>query len=72
MIKKCKNPGCNKIIPSTKTDTLGRLNTRTSDYCSDYCRNKYLTTVTHPDYFKKYYKENKERYGKRKESCTGL
>jgi hypothetical protein len=62
MIKKCKNPGCNKLIPSIKIDTLGRINSRTSNYCSDYCRNKYLTTITHPNYFKEYYQNNKEKY----------
>jgi hypothetical protein len=60
--KKCKC--CNKQIPKIKIDTLGRKTTKTSDYCSNrgYCRNKYLTTVTHPHYFKRYYQENKERY----------
>jgi hypothetical protein len=64
--KKCKC--CNKQIPKIKIDTLGRKTTKTSDYCNNYCRNKYLTTVTHPAYFKRYYQDNKDKYGKPKKS----
>ena len=67
-IKKCKY--CNAPIPKVKIDTKGRKNTRTSDYCNNkgYCRNKYLTTKTYPDYFKKYYQTHKDVNNDKRES----
>ena len=61
-MKHCLN--CDKLIPAIKFDTLGRRNTRTSKYCNNnnYCRNLYLRKVTHPDYYKNYYLNNKEKY----------
>ena len=64
LTKKCKC--CGKKIQAIQTDTLGRVTTHTSDYCGNYCRNKYLTTHTHPGYFKDYYKNNPEKYIKQK------
>jgi hypothetical protein len=55
---------CRKEIPSIKIDSLGRHNTRTSKFCdnNNKCRNLYLRKVQHPDYYKIYYKNNKEKY----------
>lgn len=63
-MKQCKNPECNKLIPETKIDSLGRHNTRTSDFCdnNNYCRNIYFRKIQDPDYYKNYYKNNKDKY----------
>ena len=68
-MKHCLNPECNKEIPETKIDTLGRHNSRTSNYCDNKnkCRNLHLRKVIHPDYYKEYYKNNKEKYKKERE-----
>jgi len=63
-MKHCLNPECNKEIPETKIDSKGRKNTRTSSYCSSYCRNLHLRKYIHPDYYKVYYAQNKEKYRK--------
>ena len=61
--KFCKN--CNKVIPKIKIDTLGRRTTKTSDFCCKACSNRYMSTVLHPDYYKKYYQKNKDKYGRK-------
>ena len=63
---------CGKPIPKIKIDTLGRKNTRTSDYCNNNrkCRNKYLRKQDpkkFKDYMKKYYLKYPEKFLKKKE-----
>ena len=54
---------CGQEIPTVKFDTFGRRNTRTSDFCNKNHASSYFR-LTHPDYYKTYYKNNKDKYGK--------
>lgn len=61
--KYCLN--CGKEIPTVKTDTFGRVNTRVSKFCengTNFCRNMHMRKVVHPDYYKEYYKNHPEKY----------
>lgn len=71
--KFCKE--CGKSIPKIKIDTLGRKNTRTSNYCNNNrrCRNNYLrkhNLKKYQDYMKDYYKKHPEKFLKKKKVVT--
>ncbi|MBA7709153.1 hypothetical protein ES703_118065 [subsurface metagenome] len=67
-MKLCLN--CGKPIPKIKYDTLGRKNTRTSNYCNNNkkCRNAYLrkrNPKKYHDYMQKYYLDHPEKFKRR-------
>ena len=64
-MKHCLN--CGKPIPKVKYDSLGRKNTRTSNYCNNnkLCRNAYIRNHNRKKYKKymaKYYLDHPEKF----------
>jgi hypothetical protein len=64
-VKFCLN--CGGVIPKIKYDSLGRRNTRTSNYCdnNNLCRNQFIIAKDpekHKNYMKDYYREHPEYF----------
>jgi len=66
---------CNEYIPEVRTDSLGRKLTKFTKYCCKDHRNRHIKAENkdkYKAYYAEYYKNNKERYGKKWTSLNNI